>query len=84
MLRTVIVGAAIVALLLVLVGSLGMIALSTYMILDDFRAPTDMAIGVTVGIPVLIVMTPIAIVSSLALRWVWRRRRAQEDRSLRG
>jgi hypothetical protein len=81
MLRTVIVGAAIVALLLMLVGSLGMIALSIGLILDYQRAPSDFGLGLYMGYWGLALMTPVAIVSSLGLRWVWRRRRAHEDSS---
>ena len=80
-LRNVVVGAASVALLLVLVGSLGVLALSMTLIVDYLRARSDFAIGVTAGMWGVFVMTPVAITSSLALRWVWRRRRGRENGS---
>lgn len=79
MVRTVIVGAAIVALLLVLVGSLGLVALSIALVLDYQRAPSDFGLGLYMGYWGLALMTPVAIVSGLALRWVWRRRTPREN-----
>jgi hypothetical protein len=75
MVRTVIVGTAMITLLLVLVGSLGAIVLSIGLILEYQRAPIDFGLGLEMGKLGLLVMTPVAIMSGLALRWVWRHRR---------